>query len=101
MALRKGDLCLSPRGALAQIGHINVEVKYLPGPKNATADWLSRYQLLGRNEFSTSGFSKALGGLLRQLLRRANSCAAFGSTPARPKATSRLSGKCSSGGYRY
>ncbi len=58
------------RWALAQIGHINV-VKYLPGPKNATADWLSRYQLLGRNEFSTSGFSKALGGLLRQL---AQSC---------------------------
>ncbi len=46
------------------IGHINVEVKYLSGPKNATADWLSRYQLLGRNEFSASGFSKALGGLL-------------------------------------
>ncbi len=53
--------------ALAQIGHINVEVKYLPGPKNATVDWPSRYQLLGRNKFSTSGFSRALGGLLRQL----------------------------------
>ena len=53
--------------ALAQIGHINIEVTYLPGPKNAIADWLSRYQLLGRNEFSTSGFAKALAGLLRQL----------------------------------
>jgi hypothetical protein len=53
-----------PGWALAQMGHINVEVEYLPGPK---ADWLCRYQLLGRNEFSTSGFSKALGGLLRQL----------------------------------
>jgi hypothetical protein len=65
---RDVDRALLSGSALAQIVHINVEVT---GPKNATADWLSRYQVLGRNEFSTSGFSKALGGLLRQL---AQSC---------------------------
>ena len=53
--------------AVATIGHINIEVVYVPAAENGVADFLSRYQLLGRNEFSVSGFSKALSHLLKCL----------------------------------
>ena len=57
--------------AVATIGHINIEVVYVPAAENGVADFLSRYQLLGRNDFSVTGFSRALSHLLQRL---ASSC---------------------------
>jgi hypothetical protein len=37
--------------AVAAISHINIEVVYVPAAENGVADFLSRYQLLGRNGF--------------------------------------------------
>ena len=46
--------------AIATIGYINMEVAYVPAAEKGVVDFLSRYQLLGRNEFFSARRSATL-----------------------------------------
>ena len=53
--------------ALSAIAHIPVEIRHIPGKTNIVADVLSRYQMVGKDELSVTGYGTALTMLLQRL----------------------------------